>query len=616
MYGNVIISLAVILMLELLPTSAWAARLRWSWAVGLTAGAAVTYLLCVRMAFLLWHSKKASALDSDTFRIFHSSLMQRFVIGGLVLYGFVLYWLGWKGLWGGLLVSRSDALANLLGILPFLLILMGVWAACFPGPRRAGSTMGPYLWIQARLYLPVLIPWFGILSFMDLLAIVAPKLEQKVQEDVLWGLGAFALLLMVLAWAFPSLVIRLWRCPPMPPGAARAELEEFFHRHGFRYRGIFLWTLLKGAISTAGIIGVFPRARYILITPSLLRILDEQELLAVMAHEMGHVRHHHMAFYLAFMVGLTVLVDLCLRAVPWVIGVGLLTLEAVGIPVGGWSAVGGMDPSSLSLAAFLLFLGLVLVYLRFGFGLFSRNFERQADLHALELQGSVLPLVRSLEKIGGFHPLVRSLPSWHHYSIQERIAFLLSCERSPATARRHHRKVRTMVGGYLSVLLALVVLLVGWRSMDWEKHWSLALQGYLASKMVHREPANPNLWFLLGTLALEKGDLASSEEALLRSLELDPGNPEALNNLAWLYATAGEPRFRDPEKALRLALAAAQLRPNEPHILDTLAEACFINGRIQEAVELEQRALAGAKDRMEHYRRQLERFQKALSERP
>lgn len=555
-------------------------------------------------------------MDQETFHIFHSSLIQRFVIGATVLYGLMLYWLGWRGLWSVPVIRFSHALGSLLGIMPFLVLLAGVWAACYPGRLRAGKTLFPYLWVHARLYLPVLIPWFTILCFTDLVGLVTPELEGKLQEDLFWGLGIFALLLLVLVWAFPRLVIALWKCPALPSGHLRRTMEDFFRAHGFRYSGIHLWTMLQGGVSTAGIMGVFPWARYILVTPSLIRTLNEQELLAVMAHEMGHVRYRHMVFYLAFMVGLTLLVDLCLRAVPWLVGLGVVLLESWGIPAANWLIDPAMDASSLGLFISILLLSSAVVYLRFGFGLFSRNFERQADLHAMELLGSSEPLIRSLEKIGGFHPLVRSLPSWHHYSIQERIGFLASCQRYPQKARSHQRKVRILVASYLCLLIALLGFLLAWPTMQWDKNWISFMRNYLVSKMMERESTDPSVWFLMGTLALERGDLARAEEALNRAIEKDPTNADALNNLAWLHATAQDPNFRDPQKALRLALEAARFKPNEPHILDTLAEAKFLNGQVVEALELEERALKLARDNTNHYRDQIKRFRRALSREP
>jgi ribulose-5-phosphate 4-epimerase/fuculose-1-phosphate aldolase len=53
------------------------------------------------------------------------------------------------------------------------------------------------------------------------------------------------------------------------------------------------------------------------------------------------------------------------------------------------------------------------------------------------------------------------------------------------------------------------------------------------------------------------------------------------------------------------------LKPDAPHILDTLAEAYFINGMLEKAIETEIKALALAKEKRGYYKEQLERFRKA-----
>ncbi len=165
---------------------------------------------------------------------------------------------------------------------------------------------------------------------------IGSRIGKKNSGECPLGLGVFGVLLLMLAWGFPALVIRLWKCSPMPTGRERSSLENFFREHGFRYKELFLWNLLQGSTATAGIMGIFPGSRYILLTPSLLSLLEPEELKAVMAHEMGHVRHLHMVFYLAFMLGLTLLLDLCLRAAPWAFWGSLLLIQNAWIPGETW----------------------------------------------------------------------------------------------------------------------------------------------------------------------------------------------------------------------------------------------------------------------------------------
>lgn len=232
------------------------------------------------------------------------------------------------------------------------------------------------------------------------------------------------LLIACLLFA-PGLVVRLWGCRPLPMNALRAELEAFAQSHRFRVGNFMLWPLFGGEMLTAGIIGILPRWRYILITRSLLGLLSSDELKAVVAHEMGHVRRYHMLFFLAFFLCYGILayafndlVFLVLLQHPFVLE-WLLHSETVNMTL----------LSVLQNAPMII---LLVVYFRYLFGFFLRNSERQADLYALQVMGHPLPLVSSLQRIAYHGGHREDLPNWHHFSIRQRIEFLLKAYEDPA----------------------------------------------------------------------------------------------------------------------------------------------------------------------------------------
>ena len=78
-----------------------------------------------------------------------------------------------------------------------------------------------------------------------------------------------------------------------------------------------------------------------------------------------------------------------------------------------------------------------------------------------------------------------------------------------------------------------------------------------------------------------------------RAVRLKPDFPEAQNNLAWLYATSDDPKVRNPQAALTHAKVAADLTQwKQAYVIDTLAEALFVNQQFDEAVKAETKALA------------------------
>lgn len=86
-------------------------------------------------------------------------------------------------------------------------------------------------------------------------------------------------------------------------------------------------------------------------------------------------------------------------------------------------------------------------------------------------------------------------------------------------------------------------------------------------------------------------DLGTAARLFNRAIEMDD-NGMFLNEAAWFFATARDPKIRDPEAALRYALRALEQDGDSVYYLHTLAEAYFANGDVEQAISTERRALA------------------------
>lgn len=101
-------------------------------------------------------------------------------------------------------------------------------------------------------------------------------------------------------------------------------------------------------------------------------------------------------------------------------------------------------------------------------------------------------------------------------------------------------------------------------------------------------------------------DAANANEANVREM---PNDAQVLNQAAWFFATT-KSALRNPAKAVEYANRAIAAAPSDANIVDTLAEAYFVNGRIDAAVATEQKALALAPDR-EDLQQQMKKFKQA-----
>jgi tetratricopeptide (TPR) repeat protein len=143
-----------------------------------------------------------------------------------------------------------------------------------------------------------------------------------------------------------------------------------------------------------------------------------------------------------------------------------------------------------------------------------------------------------------------------------------------------------------------------------EKEWDRARAEL--EQVVAEVPDYAPAYNYLGAVEAHSGKVAEAIRRYEQAIQHDPQFAPAWNNLAWVLATAEDEVLRDPLRAVTSALRAVELtRSKDPDVLDTLAEAYFAAGRLQDAVEAEQRALTLGGD-TEHYRQQLARFLDAL----
>ncbi len=107
-----------------------------------------------------------------------------------------------------------------------------------------------------------------------------------------------------------------------------------------------------------------------------------------------------------------------------------------------------------------------------------------------------------------------------------------------------------------------------------------------------QDPSNAELHFNLGTAwdKLDRFDEVVRE--MEQTLELNPDHADALNYLGYSYADRGI----EVEKALELTQRAVELKPHNGYYVDSLAWALYKLGRVDEALETIQRAVALVKD--------------------
>jgi Tfp pilus assembly protein PilF len=114
----------------------------------------------------------------------------------------------------------------------------------------------------------------------------------------------------------------------------------------------------------------------------------------------------------------------------------------------------------------------------------------------------------------------------------------------------------------------------------------------LLETVVGKNPATAEAHRALADLCAAQKLYDEAVKHYEQALRMSPNAAEVHNNLAWLYATSEDPKFRNPHAALDHARLAVDLtRWKQPEFLDTLAEAHYANQNFAEAVKVQTKAL-------------------------
>lgn len=539
-----------------------------------------------------------------------SNLITRQSILAVMLFAMNIYGLNLSSFLLGVgLLTAFPTLQAVLFLSLFTFYLGMVWwyaHRLYQKLYRSSIGRWPYVASNISFSIPVVLPWFLLSGVADVIRRLPFEWAQKAFNTTEGELLYFLLFLLVVAIVGPAMIQKFWRCVPLEPGFHRLRIENVCRAAALTYKDILHWPIFEGRVITAGVMGLVRRFRYILVTRALLDLLEPVEIDAVIAHEIGHVQKKHLLFYLFFFMGY-MLVSFALFDV---IIYAIIYLN----PVADLSSRMGLNQSTVISALFSLIIILIfLIYFRFIFGYFMRNFERQADIHVYSILDNAQPLISTLKKIAVTSRQAADKPNWHHFSIRERIEYLQKCESDRIWILRHNRKVKKGILVYTLCAVMLGGIAYQLNYGDTGKVLNERFVESVIAREIAETPDNANLYALQGDLLFHRKDFAGAVKAYEAAIFIDPRHSRALNNLAWLYATCDDPSFRQPERSLQLAKRAVAVE-RKAHVLDTLAESYFVNGEMEAALSAALQARQTARENMGYYDDQIERFRQALAQ--
>jgi len=233
-----------------------------------------------------------------------------------------------------------------------------------------------------------------------------------------WGWAFFTLFQVVMLWLYPVLIAPLFnKFEPIKDESLKEKIVALLSKAGLQAKGIYQVDEGKRSKHTNAYFTGIGKTKRIVLYDTLLSSHTQEEIVSVLAHEIGHWKKKHILKQLAFMI----LASLILFYLVYLIV--------------GWPPL----YRAFGMIQTPVYAGLFLVSLYFAAGGFflspagsaiTRHFEREADRMAFDLTGTAKPMVSALKRLAkdnlsNLHPhpwYVRFYYS--HPPLTERIEYL------------------------------------------------------------------------------------------------------------------------------------------------------------------------------------------------
>ncbi|MBN1830518.1 MAG: M48 family metallopeptidase [Deltaproteobacteria bacterium] len=281
-------------------------------------------------------------------------------------------------IWAGLIFFAVPGLIGAAADLPF------EYYHLFRIEDKYGfNTLTRKIWVM-DLFKSLLITLFIGVFLLSLLLLMIQYVEGS------WWIWAWLIFFgfqILMTIIYPTVIAPIFnKFTPLENRELTERIRRLAEKEGFAIKGIFQMDAGKRSRHSNAYLSGFGKTKRIVLFDTLLGSHDDDEILAVLAHEIGHFKRNHIKKQLVIM-GLFSLIFFYL--ISWMISwapmyhafgfsgmpvyVGLFLVAVLWEPLGFF-----LSPVSMAV---------------------SRRFEREADRFAFNVMKSAQPLVKALKKM-------------------------------------------------------------------------------------------------------------------------------------------------------------------------------------------------------------------------
>jgi len=328
-------------------------------------------------------------------------------------------------------------------------------------PVKPFPTRAAYVWDLTRFsLLSTLIPIGLVLGVSEAATLYALRTDPPALTDAQLTaaqLGGALLALTVSPW----ILRRVWSTTPLREGPLAELVHNVCRRHRVRVGEVLVWRT-HGALLNAAVLGALPPLRYLLLSDALLEALPTEQIEAVTAHEVGHVKRRHLLWLLVALAG-------CFGA-PVAAGLALVDAFVAAGAGQGWRSALELTAMGAGVAVGFALLGVVSRRLEWQADAFAAQHLSTADPQRMQFDQLRRPLIteEAAQTMAGALGTVATLNGapthrfgWRHGSVAQRQRKLLELvglpvDRLPIDRAVNRLKLASLAAAALAVVLFAV----------------------------------------------------------------------------------------------------------------------------------------------------------------
>jgi STE24 endopeptidase len=335
---------------------------------------------------------------------------------GLIFSLVILYFI-FPFFWGEFNIGRDAGIWGVSSKISLLLVILQLtslfsdWYFQFKIEEKFGfNNQTISLWLTDKLKESLIS--FGLITVMLALIIFLYRSLSVIAPNSWWlwtcaGVFVVQVLLMII---WPSLILPLFnKITPLEDASLKEKLENLSLKTGFVAQKIEVMDGSKRSGHSNAFFTGFGKFRRIILFDTLIDQMNENEVEAVVAHEIGHYRKGHIPKRLFLSFGSVLLILYLIHLSiqhNWVVDQFNL----------GVSMSGSIAPTLLTI---ILFGGAFTFWIKPVSNILSRKHEYEADLYAASMIDNPSHLRSALKKLcveNLSYPLPHILLAWFHHS--------------------------------------------------------------------------------------------------------------------------------------------------------------------------------------------------------